>query len=150
MLVYLRIWLDEKLTFNLHIDNLVARSRQKISFLFRNRCNFPIFCRKWIIKAVVLSALDYWDVVYRHASATSLKALDAAYHPALRFITEEATIPNIVLYMKKLDGFLYPQGVICISFYLFIKHYYGNFLPISHHWLTAIKARTRHGLAGCH
>ena len=42
------------------------------------------------MEAVVLSALDYGDVVYRHASATSLKALDAAYHSALRFITEEA------------------------------------------------------------
>ena len=87
---YLGIWLDEKLTLNLHIDNLVARSRQKIGFLFRNRCNFPIFCRKRIIVAVVFSALDYGDVVYRHASATSLKALDAVYHSALRFIMEEA------------------------------------------------------------
>ena len=34
--------------------------------------------------------MDYGDVVYRHASVRSLRALDAVYHSALRLITEEA------------------------------------------------------------
>ena len=54
-----------------------------------------------LIGAFVLSALDYGDVVYRHASATSLRALDAVYYSDLRFITEEAYNPHhCTLYEK--------------------------------------------------
>ena len=34
-----------------------------------------------------LAVLDYGDIIYRHAAATTLKPLDSVYHSALRFIT---------------------------------------------------------------
>ena len=37
-----------------------------------------------------MSVLDYGDILYRHASATTLHPLKAVYHSALRFITGES------------------------------------------------------------
>lgn len=42
-----------------------------------------------IIEAIFLSSLGYGDVIYRHASVTTPKALDSVYHSHL-FITEGA------------------------------------------------------------
>jgi hypothetical protein len=44
-------------------------------------------CRTRGIEAVFFSVLDYGDVVYKHASASTLKPLDSVYHWTLRFIT---------------------------------------------------------------
>ncbi len=46
-----------------------------------------MYSRKRIVEAVLLSALDHGDVIYRHAAVTTFKTLDAVYHSALRFIT---------------------------------------------------------------
>ena len=55
---YLGLWLDQKLTFQLHIDQLAAKLRQKVGFLYRNRSSFPVlesrlsrphFCQFWIM-----------------------------------------------------------------------------------------------------
>ncbi len=43
-----------------------------------------------MIEAVFLSVLDYRDVIYRHASASTLKLLDSVYHSALRFATGDS------------------------------------------------------------
>ena len=84
---YLGIWLDEKLSFKTHIDKLVKKLRQKIGYFYRNRSNYPMSCRRRVIEAVFMSVLDYGDLIYRQASATTLKPLDAVYHSAIRFIT---------------------------------------------------------------
>ena len=48
-----------------------------------------------------MSVLDYGDIVYRHASNTTLKPLDSAYHSALRFITgEKYNTHHCILYEK--------------------------------------------------
>ena len=49
-----------------------------------------MFCRKRVVEAVFLSVLDYGDVVYRHAAASTLKPLDSVYHSAIRFITGDS------------------------------------------------------------
>ncbi len=84
---YLGIWIDYKFSFKHHIDNLACKLGQKVGFLYRNKSCFPMFCRKRIVEATLLSILDYGDVIYRHAAASTLKNLDSVYHAALRFIT---------------------------------------------------------------
>ena len=84
---YLGIWLDDKLTFKHHVDNLTCKLRQKIGFFYRNSASFPMACRKRVIEAVFLSVLDYGDVIYGKASPSVLKPLDTVYHSALRFIS---------------------------------------------------------------
>ena len=84
---YLGIWVDEKLDFKPHVNQLVKKLRIKLGFLYRNRCCFTFLARKRIIESVFISVLDYGDVIYGNTSQTSLKSLDPVYHSALRFIT---------------------------------------------------------------
>ena len=75
--------------------------RQKIGFLYRNKTSFPLSCRKRVVEAVLLSVIDYGDVIYRHAAASVLKPLDSVYHSALRFITGDGyRTHHCVLYEK--------------------------------------------------
>lgn len=71
------IRLDEIFTFKYHIENLIIKLRQKVGFLYRNRSSFPLSCRKSIVEQVFLLVLDYGDVIYRHAAASTLKPLDS-------------------------------------------------------------------------
>ena len=98
---YLGIWLDNKLSFRTHIDNLASTLRQKVGFLYRNRSSFPLICRKRVIEAVFLSVLDYGDVIYKAAAPSTLKSLDSVYHSALRFITGDSySTHHCILYDK--------------------------------------------------
>ena len=74
---------------------------RKLFFLYRNKSSFPPFSRKRIVESVFLSILDYGDIIYRHASVTTLKILDSVYHSALRFITgEKYDTHHCILYNK--------------------------------------------------
>ncbi len=96
---YLGIWLDQKFTFRFHIYTPSNKLRQKIGFLYRHRTNFPLFSRKRVIEAVFLSVLDYGDVIYRNASASTLAALNPIYYSAIRFITGDSYLTHhCVLY----------------------------------------------------
>ena len=98
---YLGIHIDDKLTFKFHIENLARSLRAKLCMLYRNKACFPRFCRKRITEAVLLSVLDYGDVIYKNAAATTLKPLDAIYHSALRFITGDPyDTHHCTLYLK--------------------------------------------------
>lgn len=52
---------------------------QKIGFPYRNRTS-QYAAEKRAVEAVLCSVMDYGDVIYMHASAHSLKPLDAVYH----------------------------------------------------------------------
>ena len=57
--------------------------------------------RKRLVAATFLSVLDYGDMLYMHASAQSLQALDTVYHGALRFITNFKSLTHrCVLYSR--------------------------------------------------
>ena len=72
-----------------------------MGYLCRNKANFAMFSRKWIIEAAFLSDLDYGDVIYRHTSASTLKPLDSLYHSTLRFITGDSySTHHCLLYEK--------------------------------------------------
>ena len=72
---YLGVLLCEKFTFKVNVDNLASKLWQKIGFLYRNKTSFPLISRRRVIEAVFLSVLDYADVIYRHAAASTLKSL---------------------------------------------------------------------------
>ena len=120
---YLGIWLDEKLTFNTHIEILIKKLRMKLGFFYRNRSCFPWPTRKRLIESLFLSVLDYGDIIYRNASATTLKSLDSVYHSALRFITGDSytTILITVYCTIRLVGPPLLPGETSIGYYLFIK-----------------------------
>lgn len=84
---YLGIWLDQKLTFEVHINNLLKKLRPKVGFYFRLKKCFSFLARKRLVQSTFLSVLDYGDTIYMHAPLCLLKKLDAVYHSALRFVT---------------------------------------------------------------
>ncbi len=88
---YLGIWLDERLGFNIHIENLLKKLRPKLGFLFRIKKCFPFEAKKRIIQSCFLSVLNYGDVVYMHANLSLLKKLDSIYHAAIRFVTNTSS-----------------------------------------------------------
>lgn len=84
---YLGIWLDDKMSFNVHIDKLLKKLRPKLGFFFRLKKCFPFEARKKLVQSLLLSVLDYGDVIYMHAASSLLKKLDSVYHAAIRFVT---------------------------------------------------------------
>lgn len=91
---YLGMWLDDKLTFKIHIDALVKKLRVKLGFYFRNKSCFSLEARKKLVHATFLSVIDYGDVLYMHAASSILCKLDSAYHASLRFITKAKSLTH--------------------------------------------------------
>ena len=98
---YLGIWLDDKLSFKDHVEHLTKKLRGQIGFLYRNRSCFSLASRKTIVQSVVMSVFDYGDVLYMHASLSTLKPLDAVYHSALRLITGDSYLTHHCLLYEK-------------------------------------------------
>ena len=65
---YLGIWIDDKLSFKIHISELTRKLKSKSSFVYRNRACFNLKCRKQLIQATFLPVQDYSDVIYMHAA----------------------------------------------------------------------------------
>lgn len=79
------IWTDEKVAIEHHVTRVVCILRGKR--LFSSTGIKPLCFRQMLNEASSLSVLDYGDILHMHASAATLKPLDAVYHSALRFIT---------------------------------------------------------------
>jgi len=84
---YLGFWLDNKLSFKVHVEKLVKKLKLRLGFYFRHKACFNLLARKKLVQATFLSVLDYGDVVYMHAASSTLHLLDSVYHCVLRFIT---------------------------------------------------------------
>lgn len=104
--------------------------------LLRPRINFDLginpsslyIVEKPLLKQHFLSVLGYIDALYRHASASALKALDVVYHTALSFITDDALSLITASCTTSLGGPLSVRGVIYICSFLFIKPLLENCL----------------------
>jgi hypothetical protein len=84
---YLGVWVDDKLSFTVHVENLLRKFKLRICFYYRHKACFSFEARKELVRCTLLAVLDFSDVVYTQASTTTLRALDSVYHTALRFIT---------------------------------------------------------------
>ncbi len=85
---YLGIIIDDKLRFDSYINYLRLKLKKQLGFYFRNKSCFSFNARKKLVSGTFLPILDYWDVVYQHASSYLLASLEAVYHGALSFITD--------------------------------------------------------------
>lgn len=69
------------------VGELSQKLKTKIGFLYRNRQCLSYENRIKIVQTCLLPVLDYADIIYMHASAQTLKPLDALYHSSIRLIT---------------------------------------------------------------
>ncbi len=58
---YLGFWLDDKLCFKKHINELTKSLKLKLVFFYRNKACFTQNCRKQIVQSTFLSVVDYGD-----------------------------------------------------------------------------------------
>jgi hypothetical protein len=85
---YLGVWLDFKLSFQIHIKHLQTKIKSGIGFLFRNKSSFTHAAKHTLVKLAILPILDFGDIIYKIASNTLVNKLDAVYHSAIRFVTK--------------------------------------------------------------
>jgi hypothetical protein len=77
---YLGVWVDDKLSFTVHAENLIRKLKLKIGFCYRHKACFSFEARKELVQCTLRSVLDFSDVINMQASATTLRALDSVYH----------------------------------------------------------------------
>ena len=77
---------NSKLSFQTHIKHLQSRIKSRIGFLFRNKASFTYGAKHTLVKLTILPILEIGDVIYKLASNTLLRQLDAVYHSAIRFV----------------------------------------------------------------
>ena len=96
---YLGIWIDDKLSFKIHIYELTEKLKSKWSFFYRNISCFTLKYRKHLVQATFSPLLDYADVIYMHAAVNS----EAAWCCVLfctRLSTDGFRTHHCVLYDK--------------------------------------------------
>ena len=98
---YLGIILDDNLSFKPHIENLTRKLKVRLGFYFLNKYCFSFVSKKRLVAATFMPLIDYGDVLYMNACATSLHLLDSIYHCALRYITGYKSLTHhCTLYAK--------------------------------------------------
>uniref|UniRef100_A0A674F345 Reverse transcriptase domain-containing protein n=1 Tax=Salmo trutta TaxID=8032 RepID=A0A674F345_SALTR len=65
---YLGVWLDCKLSFQIHNKHLQYKIKSRIDFLFRNKVSFTHAAKHTFVKLTILPILDFGDVIYKIAS----------------------------------------------------------------------------------
>ena len=98
---YLAIWIEEKLSFKKHVDE-IKKLIIKLGFVYRNRACLSLHCRKQIIQSTFIPVIDYGDIIYINAATSVLKPLDTSYHNKLHSITSDSFDTHIhhILYHK--------------------------------------------------
>ena len=91
---YLGVWVDDKLSFTVHVENLIRKLKLRIGFYYRHEACCSLEARKELLRCTLLAVLDCSDVIYMQASVTTLRALDSVYRAALRFITNQKRLTH--------------------------------------------------------
>ena len=81
---YLGFILDDHLNFNKHINSMVSTVSHKLYLLSRIRRYFNNEACILIFKTMVLSILEYGNIIYSGTSKTNLDKLDKLFHRGFR------------------------------------------------------------------
>ena len=60
---YLGVWVHDKLSFTVHVENLIRKLKLKIVFYYRHKDYFSLEARKELVQCTLLAALDLSDVI---------------------------------------------------------------------------------------
>lgn len=83
---YLGVWLENDLSFKIHIQSSTNRLNYHLRTLYQSINCFTYQVRQRIAIQLLLPTLDYADVVYMNATASCLHSLDVVYHRICRFV----------------------------------------------------------------
>lgn len=76
---YLGLMVDNKLSFNAHIEYIKCKVSKRIGAMYRSKKLLPIKYRKMFANALMLPQFDYLDTIYNKAGVTKLRELDIIY-----------------------------------------------------------------------
>ena len=91
---YLGVWIDENLTWNIHVDKLVSKVQTLIGIFFRKKSIIPLSCRKNLYFALIYSALLYGIEVYGKATKCLLNPLLIKCNFLLRLLQNKPRLTN--------------------------------------------------------
>ena len=60
---YLGVWVDDKLSFTVHVENMIRKLKLKIGFYYRHKACFSFMARKELVRCTLLSAGHHWPCV---------------------------------------------------------------------------------------
>ena len=91
---YLGFILDDHLNFNKHINSMVSTVSHKLYLLSRIRRYLNNEARILIFKTMVLSILEYGNIIYSGTSKTNLEKLDKLFYRGMRIC--DASNKNVI------------------------------------------------------
>ena len=121
---YLCVWLDDKLSFKKHVTELVKKLKFKVGIFYGTKACLTFVNRKEIVQATFMSTIDYGDIIYMHATSSTLKPLDTVFHCVFRLITGDGyRTHHCVLDQKSgLGLFVCKERAACYCVYLQSTH----------------------------
>ena len=81
---YLGITMDETLTYNIHINNIIKKVNHKISMLKRICKYLTVKTSVLIYKSFILPILEYGSILYMNASKSHLDRLQTLQNHGLK------------------------------------------------------------------
>lgn len=98
---YLGVTLTSNLSWDRHVDNVVAKGNRTLGFIRRNLKDCPKPVREASYTTIVRPTLEYASTVWDPTSQNKIKALENVQRRAARFVTKDYTsrTPGCVTYM---------------------------------------------------
>lgn len=140
---FLGVWFDARLTWNVHIDNIVTKCKKVLNVM---RClvgtewGADRSALKTIYIGLIRSVMDYGCVVYGLASKTLLKKLDVIQTQALRIFSgafKTTSVPVLQVEMRVMPLALRRQQIMMT--------YWVNLQGHNHPAISAIEPCWQHG-----
>lgn len=136
---YLGVYIDHKLTFKEHIDNLVKKVARKYGMLVRLRSQLTFWSKIFLYKSLIAPHIDYCSSVLFLASDTHLRRLQKLQNKFMRFILNCNKYTPIRTMLDALQWQSVKQRII-FNVLLLIYKLTNNLLP---EYLTNIIVRGR-------
>ncbi|XP_057310275.1 uncharacterized protein LOC130648252 [Hydractinia symbiolongicarpus] len=97
----LGITFDEQMTWSTHVNNIIRSSYATISTLKRLKRLAPFHVRKNLAEALILSKIDYGNLVYNNIPQYQMKRLQRVLNVAASFVLQRYASTNDVLVILK-------------------------------------------------
>ena len=105
----LRIHLDDKVNFNLHVSNICRSATNQLSALIRLKSYLSFNAKRVLINSYIISNFNYFPLVWMFSTAKSLNKTESLQKRALRFLCNDYSISY--------EGLLEKTGKVKMNVY---------------------------------
>ena len=155
----LGITVDDKLSWNKQIDQIVKKMGRSMGAIKHCRRHLPTFLIKQLVQALVISQIDYCSMIWSNTTESNLNRLQVAQNKAARLVLQ-CSYRTSVSTMNNELAWLSVKGRLHYSLLCFTKNIitskapeiiYKNLLLFSdiHHYDTRQSSEGRYLLPAC-